>query len=349
MASFGGYDSGSWSGYLYKFVLDLNTAVDPTTAPNGDAGCTLTGKRHVHSRGLRADHDHTAERLMRRSRAAASLFGYRARYFHVDGQFRQTRCLEVPFAWCVAEQWRTRHTWTWTRPRRIRIPPVPGDAWRGNGNRRDGNGTDRVSIICAASARTKLRPTTETKPRQFRIRKSLLGPVINSQSTYEAGPGGGFSDLYPAGSPEQIAAAPCTAGLTATGCNSYEKYVKDNTTTHPRPPVVYVGANDGMLHAFDASGTTTTDGKELWAFVPNILYSNGQLGQLTNTTSTLTTTVDDTPVIQDAFIPTPSDLATTKWRTILIGSLRLGGRGIYALDISDQTQRADDTQAAASG
>ena len=327
----GGYDSGSWSGYLFKFVLDLNTAV--ATSAEWDAGCTLTGGTFT------AIPPTTTTQPSGSCLVSVPPPAYSATARAIfTSTVSSGKLVGVPFAYASLSSADKAY---------LDLDPTTTDPNGSTGvvtGTADGNGTDRVDYL-RGQRKNETAPTTETKPRQFRIRKSLLGPVINSQATYEAGPGGGFSDLYPAGSPEQAAAAPCTAGLTAAGCNSYEKYVKDNTTTHPRPPVVYVGANDGMLHAFDASGTTATDGKELWAYVPNLLYSNGQLDQLTNTTSTLTTTVDDTPVIQDAFIPTPSD-TTTKWRTILIGSLRLGGRGIYALDISDQTQPANDTAAA---
>ena len=89
-----------------------------------------------------------------------------------------------------------------------------------------------------------------------------------------------------------------------------------------------------MLHAFDA-GT----GAEKWAYVPNFLYANGQLDQLTNPANGLVNTVDDTPIMQDVFVG-------GAWKTMLVGSMRLGGRGIYALDVTDSSAPVSETAAA---
>ncbi len=84
--------------------------------------------------------------------------------------------------------------------------------------------------------------------------------------------------------------------------------------------VVYVGANDGMLHAFDA-----TDGAEIFSYVPSFVVKNlpeltdpdySHLFYVNNTVSTSTVTCDDTSTI---------------W---LLGGLGKGGRGIYGIDIT---------------
>jgi type IV pilus assembly protein PilY1 len=164
-----------------------------------------------------------------------------------------------------------------------------------------------------------------------------LGAIINSQPTYVGGPGAGWLDIYPAGSLEQAAAAPCIADPKDVKCNSYENFVKTNLD---RTPVVYVGANDGMLHAFDASAAADGGGVEKWAYVPNMLYPNGQLIQLSNHANGLVTTVDSTPVIQDICLPDSTRSACT-WHTILIGSMRLGARGIFALDVTSPDATSD--------
>jgi type IV pilus assembly protein PilY1 len=178
----------------------------------------------------------------------------------------------------------------------------------------------------------------------FRSRTDLLGAVIDSQALYVGGPSSGYSNAWPTGSPEALAmlsdAANCAA-TTPTTCHSYESFVSDNIN---RLPVVYVGANDGMLHAFNAqevlnSATppqavpATDAGKEVFAYVPRSVYSN--LGNLTARSNfKFAPTVDATPVSRDVFFG-------GSWHTILVGGLRLGGRGIYALDITDPTQVTD--------
>ena len=146
----------------------------------------------------------------------------------------------------------------------------------------------------------------------FHRRGSVLGAVVNSQALYVAGPDSGYRDTFPAGSPEQLAAA---------GGNSYEKFVFDNRS---RAPTIYLGANDGMLHAFDASATVA-GGEERWAYAPYTLYPT--LAKVSAANYVLQPMVDATPVERDVFFG-------GAWHTILVGGLRLGGRGIYALDIT---------------
>lgn len=169
----------------------------------------------------------------------------------------------------------------------------------------------------------------------LRHRSSVLGAIINSQPRYVSAPTGGFTDNFPPGSPEAVAAQPNADGLPGPG--SYGEYVNQNRN---RDPTVYVGANDGMLHAFN--GVT---GEERWAYVPVTLFGIDNVAgesatattarrRLAKTTHNATyqnaTTVDNTPIIQDVFI-------NGAWHTVLIGSLRYGGRGIFALDVTDPT------------
>lgn len=170
----------------------------------------------------------------------------------------------------------------------------------------------------------------------YRSRSSLLGAIINSQALYVGEPSSGYSNNWPSGSPEANAMAadsPTCASTTPTTCHSYESFVSDNAN---RLPVVYVGANDGMLHAFDADtvppviAPTKTPGDEIFAYVPRAVYGN--LGNLTAKSNfKFAPTVDATPVSRDVFFG-------GAWHTILVGGLRLGGRGVYALDITDPTQ-----------
>lgn len=91
-----------------------------------------------------------------------------------------------------------------------------------------------------------------------------------------------------------------------------------------RTPIIYVGGNDGMLHGFDAD-----TGRENIAYVPSKVYSN--LSRLAHTPYSHKYFVDGNPMAGDAFI-------SGTWRTILVGGLRNGGKGIYALDITDPSR-----------
>lgn len=176
----------------------------------------------------------------------------------------------------------------------------------------------------------------------MRKRTSLLGAIIDSHAVYVGYPASGYTDDWPAGSPE--AAAVATNATTDDG--SYEQFVQNHIN---RKPAVYVGANDGMLHAFDASEQlnsatppqvvpTASAGMELFAYVPRAVYGN--LGSLTQTNFSFLPTVDGTPVTRDVFFPTSKSApasTTAGWHSILVGNLRNGGRGVYALDITDPT------------
>lgn len=108
-----------------------------------------------------------------------------------------------------------------------------------------------------------------------------------------------------------------------------------------RRDVVYVGANDGMLHAFNAGtydpntrtfdpGTGHTLGEELWAYVPYQLLPH--LKWLTQTDYTHVFYVDLKPKVTDARIFSPDADHPGGWGTILIGGLRMGGGGITVTD-----------------
>jgi type IV pilus assembly protein PilY1 len=100
-----------------------------------------------------------------------------------------------------------------------------------------------------------------------------------------------------------------------------------------RAGTVYVGSNDGMLHAFDADTL-----KERWAFVPSVVIPN--LWKLADSSYATKHSyyVNGDVTISDICVATDCNTATaTDWRTILVGGLDAGGRGYYALDITDPT------------
>ena len=90
-----------------------------------------------------------------------------------------------------------------------------------------------------------------------------------------------------------------------------------------RPPTVYVGANDGMLHAFDASS-----GQERWAFIPTPVVKN--LPKLADRDYAIN---HSNYVNGDPRIENITDAGA--WKTILIGGLNGGGRGYYALNVTN--------------
>lgn len=147
---------------------------------------------------------------------------------------------------------------------------------------------------------------------------SVLGDIVNSGPLYVGAPNAGYSDIDYAG----------YSGFRA-------RYLS-------RKPVVYVGANDGMLHGFDAQldsagNPVATGGDEVIAYVPTQVYGN--LSRLTaqNYNRNHRYLVDGTPMAADAWLDLAS-LGTNdedKWRTVLIGNMNSGGKGYFALDVTN--------------
>jgi len=96
--------------------------------------------------------------------------------------------------------------------------------------------------------------------------------------------------------------------------------------------MIYVGANDGMLHAFDAD-----TGIEKFAYVPNSIYKN--LKDLSSPSYSHRYYVDASPTVVDAFFD-------SSWHTVLISGLGAGGQGYLALDITDPAAFSNETEAA---
>lgn len=136
----------------------------------------------------------------------------------------------------------------------------------------------------------------------FRARKNLLGDIVNSNPAFS----GGTAARY--------------LQLPDVGGNTYRNYAS------AKPKVLYVGANDGMLHAIDADTF-----KEIFAYVPNGVYSKlanlskPDYGGHFNAHQSL---VDGQISVGDAYIH-------GSWRTVLVGALGSGGRSVFALDVTD--------------
>ncbi|MDY0014512.1 MAG: PilC/PilY family type IV pilus protein, partial [Rhodocyclaceae bacterium] len=133
---------------------------------------------------------------------------------------------------------------------------------------------------------------------QYRPRPAgKLGDIVNSSPVYVAKPNLGYPDNFEGAA-----------------------YSAFRTAQVNRTPMVYAGANDGMLHAFKAS-----DGTEKLAFVPKALYS--RLTNLSAQAYAHRYYVDGSPTVADAYLG-------SAWKTILVGGLNGGGQGIYALDVT---------------
>lgn len=106
---------------------------------------------------------------------------------------------------------------------------------------------------------------------------------------------------------------------------------RQSSAYQARKPLIVVGANDGMLHGFDASISDTPNlngGKELFAYVPDSVISN--LTALTEPNYSHRYYVDGTPRVSDVWLGD-----ATGWKTMVVGSTGAGGKSIFALDITN--------------
>ncbi len=92
----------------------------------------------------------------------------------------------------------------------------------------------------------------------------------------------------------------------------------------------YVGANDGMLHAFNAN-----TGNETLAYVPYAVFKN--LSKLTASVYSHRFYVDGSPTVGDVHgkFGTSCEGSSPCWRSILVSGLRRGGQGVFALDVTN--------------
>jgi len=176
---------------------------------------------------------------------------------------------------------------------------------------RTANGTLKARMFGPASTLSELeknaiidylrgkRDDEEQNGGALRDRNGRLGDIANSRPTFSGPSNEGWGRLD----------------------SSYLTYLDDIKLD--RDPVVLVGANDGMLHAFDA---TESGGKELFAYVPSMVHD--RLPALADPDYVHKFYVDGQIRIADAKI-------NSGWKTIAVGGLGGGGKGVFALDITN--------------
>lgn len=137
----------------------------------------------------------------------------------------------------------------------------------------------------------------------FRIRNKLLGDIVNSGIVYSGTP---------------------TTNITPNS-SAYTSFFNTNQS---RTPAIFVGANDGMLHAFSA-----TTGDELFGYIPS--WMGPKLAALTATTynGNHQAYVDATAVVAEAQVGSAGTAAD--WKTVLVSGTGAGGPGIFALDVTN--------------
>jgi Tfp pilus tip-associated adhesin PilY1/acetyltransferase-like isoleucine patch superfamily enzyme len=129
---------------------------------------------------------------------------------------------------------------------------------------------------------------------------------------------------------------------------SYKKFKDDHVT---RDRLLLVGANDGMLHAFQAGIWSTSTlaydmgtGKELWAFIsPELLPRLKGVATSAGDITSHSFLTDGSVMVQDVWTGgtlSKDDAAnSTSWKTVAVYGHRDGGSTYVALDITDGTPK----------
>lgn len=141
---------------------------------------------------------------------------------------------------------------------------------------------------------------------KFRDRVSPLGDIANSSPVYVAAPERMGYQRY-SNWPE---------------ASSYEDFLSKH---QDRKHMVYVGANDGMFHAFDAA-----TGKETFAYIPQAVIS--ELHELTNIKYAHKYYVDGNSTVRDIYLD-------NQWRTVILSTT---GRGAFSSMIALDITKPDD-------
>ncbi len=162
----------------------------------------------------------------------------------------------------------------------------------------DGGGSLRLDWLRGSRA------NEGDSPRYRKRIHGVLGDMVNSAPHYVGGP---------SGNPEG---------------GAYSTFRSANAT---RTRMIYVGANDGMLHGFDAA-----TGNEKLAFIPSGVYPH--LNKLTDPGYTHRYYVDGSPNSNDVYY-------NNGWHTVLVGSMGNGAKGIFGLDVTNPANFAESAAA----
>lgn len=158
----------------------------------------------------------------------------------------------------------------------------------------DNSAADRIAYLRGDRTQEITKDASGVAQGKFRPRDSVLGDIVNSAPVYYGAP---------------------AKNVSGTGYSAFYEANKN------RKKAVYVGANDGMLHAFDADS-----GTELFAYVPNTLLS--KISNLTDPYYSHQSFVDGRISVREAQV-------RGAWKTLLVSGFGPGAKGVFALDVTN--------------
>jgi type IV pilus assembly protein PilY1 len=285
------FKSAAWYGELARYTLDLTTGAISQNADwsqSGTAFANATTKTYTPP--LLDNRSHTTRKIYTYDAASSSLIDFDWSSLTgagLDRYFKQAHIASTSAPLQPLSQWCSSGT-------TCLDAAALGDSTTA-GTTTGAGGINLVNFL--RGDRSNEGPDATT---YYFAREHVLGDIVDSQAVYVKAPLWSYND---------------------TG---YAAFKADKAN---RQGMVYVGANDGMLHAFNAD-----DGKEEWAYIPSMLLPNLYKLADKKYAAKHNYYVNATPKSGDVYI---SSGGTGAWKTILVGGLGQGGRGYYALDITD--------------
>ncbi len=166
--------------------------------------------------------------------------------------------------------------------------------------------TNLVEPVATGQNRLDYLRGDRTNEGDFRARRQLMGDIVNSGPVVKGTPSEDILDA------------------------SYQSFL---TTYRNRTPTLYVGANDGMMHAFRAAASVSdaSNGRELFAYVPRAVSL--KLNKLTDPAYVKSAFVDGSAAVNEAKIYKTSS-ASVNWGTVLASGMGGGAQGVFALDVT---------------
>lgn len=171
--------------------------------------------------------------------------------------------------------------------------------------------------------------TSGSSTHAYRSRTKLLGDVVGSR-------------VQPVGPPALILSDSSNPGYSAF-----------KSTWSSRSMMIYFGANDGMMHAVNGSLTGSSAGNEVFAYVPSAVITGPSgtpgvdgLAALGNPSFIHHNYVNATPSVYDIDFGKTQGGSGTDWHSVLIGGLGKGGKGYYAIDVTDPSAFTSESAAA---
>jgi type IV pilus assembly protein PilY1 len=145
---------------------------------------------------------------------------------------------------------------------------------------------------------------------QLRNRSTAIGDIVHSQPVFVGAPN-----------------VALFAGMTFEGASQYSAFANDEKD---RIPVIYVAANDGFLHGFNANS-----GVETYAYMPGAVVS-ASVNPSVLSQANYGAGVNPHLYFNDGELTVANAYFSNSWHTVLVGTTGRGqAKAIYALDVTD--------------